>query len=132
MMTGLIGVVAGIEVELPVFPELPDLPVFPDDELEEELDELAPERVPSAGEADVPACSCATRMAMAAVNPVAARTDTRVRARSREWIFSLLSGVFGWATGDMWTEYLCTSAVRTPLSHHARIDTLARPAVGLL
>jgi hypothetical protein len=60
---------------------------------------------------------------------VAAKIAPRVNVRSRDRAFSLFSGVFGWSMGDMTLEYLCWG---TSLSHHARIDSGAAPAVGLL
>jgi hypothetical protein len=66
---------------------------------------------------------------MTTVAPVAATTAPRVSERRRDRALSLLSGVFGCSTGDMWLEYLGWGM---PLSHHVRIDSGAAPAVGLL
>ncbi|MDR3651290.1 MAG: hypothetical protein P4L20_19560 [Acidimicrobiales bacterium] len=60
---------------------------------------------------------------------MAAKIAPRVSVRSRDRALSLFSGVFGWSMGDMTLEYLLGGK---PLSHHARIDSGAAPAVGLL
>ena len=83
-----------------------------------------------------PRCACrrrggswATTMPIATVAPVAATMAPRVRRRRRDRGSLPALGRVGLA------RLTCgwrTSLVGTPLSHHARIDTDARPAVGLL
>ena len=78
-----------------------------------------------------PGCTWATTIPMAAVAPVAARTAPRVRWRTRD----LSSSPCLWACSPGWLKVTCrwkTSLRGMSSSHHARIDTVARPAVGPL
>jgi hypothetical protein len=122
--------------ELPVLPVLPESPEVPELPLEEDPPVAAPVPAVDRDLVDVPlrtalapGCSCATTMPMAAVAPAAASTAARVRCRTRVWTRSRLPGVLGGIRGDMSVENLCFGT--TP-SHHARLDIVAGPAVGLL
>jgi hypothetical protein len=112
--------------EVPELPVLPVVPVLPDDVAppDDDVDEPEPVR----RDVLAPEWSCATTTPMTAVAPVAARTAPRVRARSRDWAFALLWGVyassFGVIGGDL--------NGGTHPSHHGRIETVAVPAVALL
>jgi hypothetical protein len=96
------------EEGLPVLPVLPLLPVVLVEPLsvDEEWPLLEPALLPELDDADpeelscrevllAPGCSWATTIPRTAVAPVAARMVPRVRKRSRDRAFSLLSGLFG-------------------------------------
>ena len=116
---------------------LPVEPVLLDEELlplelgvPPEPEEVDPDAVPDRDVLPAPGWTCATTIPITAVAPVAARMAPRVRWRSRDRAFSLFSGVFACPLGDMWLEDLSVWGAFP--SHHARIDTVAGPAVGLL
>jgi hypothetical protein len=125
----------GADDEVPVLPVFPVEPVSLDEEVPPlepvlpEPDEVDPDEVPCPDVLLAPGWTWATTIPIAAVAPVAARTIPRVRRRSRDRAISLLWGVFGWLLDDMWLENL---SFGTLPSQHPRIETLARPAVGLL
>jgi hypothetical protein len=118
--------------ELPVAPELPELPELP--LVVEEPPEVVPAPVvPDPVEVSLctllaPGCSWATTIPMNTVAPVTARTATRVRSRMRAWTFSRPPGVFDW----MWLDIAWEPLLWDAPWHHARLDTVAGPAVGLL
>jgi hypothetical protein len=127
----------GVGALLPELPVLPVLPVLPELPLDEDVDPpVVP--VPAVDPDPVvvplwrllaPGCSWATTIPMATVAPATARTATRVSWRRRAWALSRLPGVLDWMRRDMCWENLCSGDAPW---HHARIDVVAGPAVGLL
>jgi hypothetical protein len=92
-----------------VLPELPVVPVVPELPLDEDEDPPVVVPVPAVDPDPVvplctlpaPGCSWATRIPIATVAPVTARTTPRVSCRRRAWAMSRLPGVLVWMRRDM-------------------------------